>query len=621
MNYFIAIAYFLLASATMTFLTKKKFGFSLSMTLITCIFPLLFSTLIFKTFAIGFIINIAFALFIFILAVISRKDKKRIKEFKENYFTKGLIAFVVISLIVFAYDYGRTFSGWDEFSHWGVMIKEMFRLDSLYSTSSSTLLVHKDYPPAFQLYEFFFLKLCNGYSEELLIKSVHLFEISLFIPAICESINKKRKIVQTYIESFVLGISAILLILLFDCHTIINTIYTDYAMAILVGYILYTIINEKDKTKTDYIIFLCSSLSFLLLTKQMGLPLYLMCIFLYLLSIIKWPIKKKNIDYQKCILIAILIVVVPLSLWKSWDIYVTDIGVTRQFKLSDINLSDFIGIVNGSSGEDWQRTTLKNYISGISTIPNTTSYISLNYYQLFALGVLLLYLLYLFSKNTINNKTFKLIVLTITIGFIGYAFTMLILYIYSFGPGEGPILASFNRYMPTYILIVYSLLLMLFVWIIRSKKKYNYLYILFVVLLVIQSPAILDRLSPINKTKNMTAYQEHADIIKEDTTDNDKVYVIAQNSIGDYQYFIKYYADGIIINTFNYSLETENSQKYFQDNIYEYMKDFDYVYLAIIDEAFIDNYSFLFSKKNIQEKHLYKIINKGDSIKLEIVED
>lgn len=619
MNYFIAIVYFILASGTMCFLTGKRFDFSLPITMLSCVFPLLASVLIFNTFQVGFIINILFACLLFVLLFIYRKDKKRLKTFRENYFTKGFIAFIIISFVVFLYDYGRTLTGWDEFSHWGVMIKEMFRLDTLYSVASSTLLVHKDYPPAFQLYEFFFLKLCNGYSEEVLIKSVHLFEISLFIPAVCESIGNKKKIIHNCLESLALGLSIILLLLLFDCHSVINTIYTDYAMAILVGYILFTILSEKEKMSPSYIVCLGISLTFLLLTKQMGLPLYLMCLFFYFINIIKLPVKIKKVNYFKVGLVVVFLLCFPLFFWKGWDSYITSLEVTRQFKLSDIDVSDFFGIIKGTSGEKWQQTTVKNYISGISTIPNTTSYVSLNYYQAFALGVLLLYLLYVFGKKVFTKKDFSLTTVTIIIGFVGYALTMLILYIYSFGSGEGPALASFNRYMPTFLIIVYSLLLMIFVWLISSKRKYHYKYILFVFLLVIQSPSVLDRLSPINKTKNMSVYQDHAKIIKENTKDLDKVYVIAQNTIGDYQYFIKYYADGIIINTMYFSFdEEEQVKKYFQDNIYNYMKDFDYVYLAVVDENFVDNYSFLFGKEDIAEKKLYKINHSDGKIKLEL---
>ena len=91
------------------------------------------------------------------------------------------------------------FSNWDEFSHWGKMVKEMFRLDSFYSTKLSNLMVHKDYPPIIQIYELLWVKLSNSYSETILIKSIHFLELSLLIIPISD-IDIKNKICRIYSE-------------------------------------------------------------------------------------------------------------------------------------------------------------------------------------------------------------------------------------------------------------------------------------------------------------------------------------------------------------------------------------------------------------------------------------
>lgn len=131
---------------------------------------------------------------------------------------------------------------WDEFSHWGVMVKEMFRLDQFYSINLSTLMVHKDYPPILQLYELFYLKIAGGYNEIYLIRALHLFEFSLLIPFISKYEDKSK---LRILKSIIFIVVTYLLILLFDCHGVINTIYTDYFMALLTAYLLGIIITEK----------------------------------------------------------------------------------------------------------------------------------------------------------------------------------------------------------------------------------------------------------------------------------------------------------------------------------------------------------------------------------------
>ncbi|MBR1414177.1 MAG: hypothetical protein IJ574_05890 [Bacilli bacterium] len=609
MTYLIPILYFLFFTISLVVITKKSFGKCLPLSVFISSFIMFFSVILFKTFNIGFWINVLLALsFIIIIPFYIWKKTIKLEEIKNLVFTKGFYAYIICSIAVFVYDYNRGFTGWDEFSHWGVMIKEMLRLDSLYSVKSSTLLVHKDYPPIVQIYELLFVKLSGGFSEERLISSIHLLEMMLFIPAICEIRLNKSKISE-YFSGIALFFIVLFLILFLDCHSVMNCIYTDYVMAILVGYIMFSIISEKDNFKLFQIVNLTLAFSFLLLTKQMGLPLFAMCIFLIILDMIL----KKQIKLKNVVKLAVIIII-PFLFWKGWDIYVNKLDLVRQFKFSDINLSNLYNIILGSGGEEWQHTTVMNYLKGISNIPNTTSYIQLNYYQLVAFGLAMLLVLYKFFNKYFYKKQVQSIFITLLIGALGYAFTMLVLYVFSFGAGEGPTLASFNRYMPTYVMIIFSMLIMLFLHFSNLSKKYNNIYFLAILMLIIQSPNVLDRITfPIIDNTN-SIYKLNAECIENDIKDDSKVYIIAQDSAAEYQYFIKYYLDDNIVNTTFYNLENDNSIDiidYFYSQVYPLIKNYDYLYLAKINDDFKNNYSFLFDNEVI-EHQLYKIIvNKG----------
>ena len=179
------LIYFLLFNATLVLITKKQFGKCIPLSFILSALIMFAFQAVFNTFTIGYYVLILFALAsIPIIIFYLIKNKEKFKEFKGNYFDKGLIAFIVIYLFFFILDLRKYFSAWDEFSHWGVMIKEMLRTDHLYSTIESTLMVHKDYPPIFQILELFWTKLCGNYYEPNLVKCLHIFEFSLFIPAL-----------------------------------------------------------------------------------------------------------------------------------------------------------------------------------------------------------------------------------------------------------------------------------------------------------------------------------------------------------------------------------------------------------------------------------------------------
>lgn len=625
MDYIFPILYIIFYTMTLVVLTKKSFGKCLPLTFFLSSFIMLFGIILFNTFSVGFYLNIIFSILGIIILLVKIKLKKNtFKEFKTKFVTKGLIAFLVISVLILVYDFNRSFSCWDEFSHWGVMIKEMWRLDSLYTVSESTLMVHKDYPPIIQLYELLFIKLAGGFSEERLINSIHLLELALFIPAICEKITKKDKKIQKYFSSISLFFSVIFLILFLDCHAVMNSIYTDYLLAILVAYILFSIINEKDNLSNFAIFNISISSSFLLLTKQMGLPLYMMCLFLYFSDIIMKKIikkdKRKNI--KKIIVVFISVIIIPISIWKCWDIYVNNAGVARQFELSSIHLSELYGIATSTGGEVWQQTAFQNFIKGLTNISLTTSFIKLNYYQLVALGLLLVCLIYFYAKKYFYNKQIYSIMATLIIGAAGYAFTMLLLYVFSFGSYEGPALASFNRYMPTYVMIIFALALMLFIFYTNKKKDYKLVYILVVILLIIQSPDVLQRITFPNQKLSANIYELNANCIKKEAEDDSKVFIIAQNSSGNYQYYIKYYLDSMTTNLQYYSLDvnTESSEEYFYNNVYQYMKDYDYLYLANIDDSFKEEYSFLFDKTNIENHQLYKIKKANNKLKFQLIE-
>ena len=150
------ILYFILANGFFVFVTKKSFGKCLPLTFMIVAFSYYFSQFIFSTFKYGFILNLLFAfLFIFII-IIKLVKKENLKEFKNNYFSKGFLAFIIFYFIITLFYFNRAFTTWDEYSHWGYMIKGMLKYDSFY-TECLLDLNHRDYPPIIQLFELFYI--------------------------------------------------------------------------------------------------------------------------------------------------------------------------------------------------------------------------------------------------------------------------------------------------------------------------------------------------------------------------------------------------------------------------------------------------------------------------------
>lgn len=608
MDLFIPLIYFILTNGLFVLLFNKSFGKCIPITLIISTFTLYISQFLFKTFNIGVIINILFP-FIFLLLIFIKRKKENVQVFYKNFFSNGFYIFLVIYICIYIFDFYRVFTKWDEFSHWGVMVKEMYRLDRFYSVKQSTLMVHKDYPPIIQLFEFFYSKLCGGYKEAYLERAIHLLNLSFFIPLVSEKEQSKK---QVLLKTLLITISIFMIYLLFDRHNIINTIYVDYTMAITTAYLLATISIEKDLFQKFTIINLSLGLTFLLLIKQMSLPLYAMILFLFIMNILLKEkgkrLSKENL--KKLCKIAILLIMIPILTMKSWNCYIEKLKIEKQFDLKDIKIMELKSINNGTKGEKYQQQSIKNYFRAIKTENMTTSYLHITYLECFIITIVLLYVLWSLNKKTISKQQIILIGITLTLGYIGYSFVMLILYVFSFGPIEGPSLASFERYMPTFVLICLSLIFMLFIYNNKTKKDLHKLVMLTAILILIQSPLSINKCYPRIKKSQMSGFEKLANSIKEKTKNKSKIYVIAEDSVGDYQFYIKYYLGDKTTNLVYFDLpvkDIENYEDYYNQNIKEYMLKFDYLFLAKLNKEFKEKYSFLFENNTIEEGNLYKI--------------
>lgn len=201
MGFFIPLLYFLLANATIVFVAQRRFGHCIPIAFISTCLLLYIGTMASGSFYFGTALCGMLALAIVPLLctawILSRiysthtelnqtKITKyldiRFRSFKGNYFCCTLVAFITLYCFVYVLDYKSSFSAWDEFSHWGPMVKETLRLGTFSSDPNSLAVVHKDYPPLIQLFESLYCILSKGaYLESYLYKAIHLLIFSLFL--------------------------------------------------------------------------------------------------------------------------------------------------------------------------------------------------------------------------------------------------------------------------------------------------------------------------------------------------------------------------------------------------------------------------------------------------------
>ena len=457
MFYFLSLFWILSISGLLTIVFKRKFE-------MVCTISILFGALILYFF--GFISHISWGFyftFVFVLLFyliigkwIIKKEKEKLIEFKDNFFGFGVIWFILFAIYCFFLYKYTGFSNCDEFTHWGPMLKETIRLDGFYSMDESKLIMHKDYPPFFTLIEALFMGF-NGFKfhEPFVYVALQLFMFSMFLPTLSDlKLNKKID----WLKSIIFVASIILVGVTLDKTTtasdyafVYNSIYVDWALALFCAYGLFMTYKEK-----EWGLFRFASLGLILvsfiLMKQMGLVFY---IIILLYAFIKVLFIDKKLDKKMLIKGIVILIIVPILFYVSWKYIVSLYNIDGQFKIGELSIKEFFNIIKGNTELTWKYEAFKNYCSNLLHRPLKLHPFSMSYFEYVLLMLVFIVLIFRFKKDGFY------IAGTYLIGSIGYAVAMLLLYTLAFTVDEAPYLASFDRYMVSYLYCGTCLVLML----------------------------------------------------------------------------------------------------------------------------------------------------------------
>lgn len=390
------------------------------------------------------------------LILLLRKVKE--SEFRRLFFSAGFTAFLVIFVFVSVWDFQRHFTDYDEFWHWGMMIKESLRLDRFYCVPQSRMVIHKDYPPFLCMLEVFF-SILGGYSEGLVSASVHLFMLSVIVLPCAEIMprgNLKRfpKYLSSIFQSIIWLLLTFFSIVLFDNAGISKTILADIPLACVFAYGTYLIISEKAFFDLFYGLSFILTLTALVNIKQVGIA---MVGVLSLLAVTMMLSDKQLRSKRSYMTIAGAIFLSMGSLFV-WNSYVktqniqdlrSSAGGEGQFALSKIDPQTYIRcLLHHNPGE--QQETLWRLVQALFTRKIDTGLLPVSYF-IFAL-LMTLVILFLTRKEHISGQKTAAVILTFIVGSLGYAFMLSALFIFCFTPDEMQELRGYERYVDSYVL-------------------------------------------------------------------------------------------------------------------------------------------------------------------------
>lgn len=618
----------LCSAGTAVVLSKRKFDEVLPLVMMGSALLIYLSGFL-EDLRIGYWLCAAFAGAFPILLLVGKMRKRKWAMRPSDFFTPGLVIFCALFVFLFVLNIKRQFTVWDEFMHWGPMVKEMFRLDRFYSVAESVIPMHKDYPPVISILQLFWCKMAGEYREGYLYISLQLLTFSMFLPAL--SSLKFRKKFSFYVKlAFMLAfmITSALLITLSEAK-FYTTIYIDCFLAVILAYGLYISVGEGAHTAFN-IVRLAVCLAFLLLSKQMGLVFFLLIVGAYFLNYaalhygeIKTELREGRLKRRlwRMGLAALCVTVVPYLFLTAWNFYIREIP--RQFNISSIDFASFPGILQGRAGAEWQQISARNYLKFVIKSPLVDFPLNFTYWQLILIGSAILYLAGRYRRA--NRRSLFVLNTVFAAGAVGYAFVMLLLYTYAFGSYEGPILACVDRYLDTYIFVGFILASFLFLDGVSRlesiRRSLAHLCGLLILLWTVWLPAwnIIQLVPSVIYSPARDSLPSDTREVVEKTPQDAKIFMISQ---GDRFYCTYYVANYVmmprICNPTHYSLgapygETDIRTQDISLSVWkEMLSGWDYLFLHYIDGQFIEKYGATFEEGTIlQNGQIYRIVKEN----------
>lgn len=540
---------------------------------------------------------------------------------REFILTGGLWAYIGCLLVVSVMDAGRYFYSWDEFMHWGKMVKEMIRLDRFYCVTESTLYRHKDYPPFAALFEYAWCRLGGKYSEQHVAQAIHLLNVSLIVPYIFEQfpVRKDWKDGLVYFAKGVMAAVAVLLVCsLCDPNTNINSIYEDLTIALMFSYSAFLVYQKEYRTHAGRFAYLMSLVA-LIGTKQIGIAFSGLSVLYLLLSVLFREADQK--ERIKGVLCMVLSLAAAGGYYISWNRLVRQFPDEKQFDLNNMSVSLFLQRITDSADRE-HRDMLKRFIFELFERNIASGLITVTYFTSFLIVILIIIALAYKFKEKFTHKEALVLGSVFAVGEAGYALMMLMLYELSFESEEMTSMHSFARYMGSYFLSELMLLFMIALWIKGKENPINQkiekMCIALMLALVLLVPGKLGFLVPqgIRGDRWYDTRQRGA-FISENVKEGSKIYLAYERTDGDReQVQYSYFVDGSRIDEKHYNLSADNLKNIDFKKLENTLKEDDYVYTLEVTEGINKALTAYNGGKDLKDYTLYSVEDEGGEVVL-----
>lgn len=528
----------------------------------------------------------------------------------------GVCLFVFMYGMIFLCNLGKGFSMWDEFSHWGWFVRESYRNDAFYCLSPKAF-VHRDYLPGVVLFETLWCRLSLKYSESNVLRGIQMLQAAMLMPVVCRvstevsgSLGKiSRKIIALVINLFIVfGLP------LFSEHPVYHTIYQDLILGVLVFYCIWITISEEFGGYSMFLLGL--SMSSLILCKLTAVA-FVPILFLFY-AIFHHIFAQKNVSRLKIWVGTILSTVISIIPWRLYNAYLVRVGAadTEGQSYSSIGIDRILDVITHNGNISYQGEVEDAYIVALvkKGIIGQLSYLWI------VLGITFLLILFmLVVENREHRKKIGLTTLWIFLAGVYYAIVMYFMYMLMFGEYEATGLASYKRYMTTYLLTAFLVTAALFIQ--YGANRFRFVTYLAAIMLAENIVVFCgaNQLLP-DIFPDHEGYEGHVEFLNNSVPAGSKVLVIY--SLADMGIVVRmsYYCEDISIIGGTFGPKQYEDDAWSENLTVEQFVDrcaaYDYIYFYSYEDNFIGLYAEAFEDDNvIQIGKLYQVEKAGDKIR------
>lgn len=389
------------------------------------------------------------------LALCTAWQRRRLRPLLKNIFTPGFWVWLLLFALVWYTNRGKLIHYYDEFTHWGDVVKVMCEIDD-FSTHPASRSLFASYPPGMALLQYFVQKanglLLNGreIDEPLVYMTYQWAMLSLFTPFL-----KGLHYRKPWRIAFAAGAVYIVPVMIYTSSAY-ALVYIDAYLATLSGFVCAFAFLKENPDGVDTAM-VCLALFMLVLTKDVGLLFALGGAAVFSLGL--WlerraeGVPQAGLKRGQRVFKGALAVGFVIAAKASWAAHIA----ARGARLAQSGLSrpmgpaQWLAMLRGSPEQLWRKEVLNNYIQRFFD-PIFRFWATDGYLSYAALIIVVGTGLYLLARRTQRQEKMpkaRLTALCMVCAIMTAAHIIGLcgMYLFKFSMSEAKSLASWTRYI------------------------------------------------------------------------------------------------------------------------------------------------------------------------------